>query len=307
MILRSLQRGRDGVHERVRSREPRAQQFVHRFQIIAERLRRAGGHRPADAPAGHQVGLRQPVERDDRKIGRKSCNGDVLAIFVDDQLVVDLVGEDEQVVAARQLNHPLQRLARVDRARGVVGIDQQNRLGARVDARRDVFDVGLPAVLLAEEIRIRLGAELAQHGPIERIVGAGRQHVVARIEQRGQTVVDDLAGAEADHDALDILKACGLGLGADGVEGGAFAERVAIAVKARAHRPFGSVDQVRRRGKVELSGIADVEVEDLVTLARNLIGNDGEVADGIAYVGHAAGRGNVVLKLVIIDRRLCFY
>ena len=74
----------------------------------------------------------------------------------------------------------------------------------------------------------------------------------------------------------------------------AFAERVAIAVKAIAHGAFGGFDHVRRRGKVELSGISDVEVEDLVALARNLIGNDGEVADGIAYVRHAARRRYVV-------------
>ena len=139
-------------------------------------------------------------------------------------------------------------------------------------------------------------SELAQHGAVERIVGAGRQHVVARIEQRGQAVVDDLAGAEADHDALNILKARGLGLGADGVQGDALAERVAISVEACAHGPFGGVDQVHGRGKVEFSGIADVEVENLVTLVCNLIGNDSEVANGIAYVGHAAGRRNVIAQ-----------
>ena len=62
-------------------------------------------------------------------------------------------------------------------------------------------------------------SKLAQHRSVERIVGAGREHVVARIEQRGQAVVDHLAGAEANHDALNILKAIGLGLGADGLDG----------------------------------------------------------------------------------------
>ena len=69
--------------------------------------------------------------------------------FVEDEFVVDLVGEDQQVVAARQFRYPLQRVARIDRARGVIGIDQQNCLGSRIDARGKVFHIRLPAVLLA--------------------------------------------------------------------------------------------------------------------------------------------------------------
>src|SRR5208337_788936 len=109
---------------------------------------------------------------------------------------------------------------------------------------------------------------------VQRIIRTWCEYIVARIEQRGKAVVDDFAGAVANHDALNILKAVGLSAGADGVDRRAFAQRIAVTVEAIAHGALHGFDHVRRRGKVELAGISDVEVQDLVTLARNLIRND---------------------------------
>ena len=100
-------------------------------------------------------------------------------------------------------------------------------------------------------------------------------------------MVDHLAGTEANHDALNILKALGLGLCANGFDGRSFAERFAIAIEAFVHGALHGFNHVRRRRKVELAGVTDVEVENLVTLARNLIGDDGEIADSITHVRHA--------------------
>ena len=50
-------------------------------------------------------------------------------------LVVDLVGEDDQRVLAGDLGDALEHLARVDRAGRVVRVDDDDRLGARRDLR----------------------------------------------------------------------------------------------------------------------------------------------------------------------------
>ena len=109
------------------------------------------------------------------------------------------------------------------------------------------------------------------------------------IEQRGQASVDDLAAADADEDALDFAKAVALGLMANGFDGGLDAERLGIAVMAIDHGLQHRFDHVRRGVKVELTGIADVEVENLVTLAGDFVGGNGQIANGVAHVRHAAG------------------
>ena len=155
----------------------------------------------------------------------------------------------------------------------------------------------MPAVFLAEKVRVRRGGELAQHGAVERVVGAGREHTVAGVEQRGEAVIDDLARAKPHHDALDVPEAVGLGAGANGVERGAFAQRVAIAVEAGAHGALGGLDEVWRRREVELARVADVQIKDLMALAGDLVGGDSEVADGIADVGHPAGGRDVTAQM----------
>ena len=56
----------------------------------------------------------------------------------EDQLVVDLVGEDDEIVAPGQFRNLLQHLARAKRSRGIVGIDQYDPARAWRDLPRDI-------------------------------------------------------------------------------------------------------------------------------------------------------------------------
>ena len=76
-----------------------------------------------------------------------------------EHLVVDLVGQQEQSVAAGQLDETGQHLTRVDRAGRVVGVDDHKRLGALGDPGLDVGQVGVrPGALTgaADSIDVRL-------------------------------------------------------------------------------------------------------------------------------------------------------
>ena len=127
-----------------------------------------------------------------------------MGIVVDNQLVVNFIGKDDQVMSAGEFGDLLQHRARADRAGRVVGIDQHNAARPRRDLFPDVVEIGLPAVFFVQVIGVQSDFELRQNRGIERIVGAGSKQVVARIEQRGQADVDRLADARGDENILNV-------------------------------------------------------------------------------------------------------
>ena len=172
-------------------------------------------------------------------------------------------------------------------ARRIARIDQQDRPRLRIDPSLDVRDVRLPAIRLVEVVSVGHGAQLRQHRAVQRILRTRRQHVFAGIHQRREATVDDLSAAVAHEDALNVFEPVRFGLMADGVHRRLDAQRLAIAVMAIQHRLVHRFDHVRRCGEVELTRVADVQVKDLVSLARDFVGDDGKISNGVAHIGHA--------------------
>ncbi len=113
---------------------------------------RARDRHPAGAVAGDAVGLREAVERQAQQIRGKCCQRDVLGVVVED-LVVDLVGEQQKLMLACQIDQLLQNLHRVHRTRGgVVRVDDEESLGLVGDLGFDIGDIGIPVVGLVAEI-----------------------------------------------------------------------------------------------------------------------------------------------------------
>ena len=75
----------------------------------------------------------------------------MLGVVVED-LVVDLVGKQQQLVLARQVDHLGEDFAAVDRAGRVVRVDHDQRLGALGDLRLQVGDVWLPVLGLVAQV-----------------------------------------------------------------------------------------------------------------------------------------------------------
>ena len=82
-------------------------------------------------------------------------------VVVEDQLVVNLVGENDQIVAARQFRNCFQHAARAHGAGRIVGIDQHNAARARTDLLVHVDQVRLPAVVFVQGVGVELDAEFA--------------------------------------------------------------------------------------------------------------------------------------------------
>ena len=118
--------------------------------------------------------------------------------------------------------------------------------------------------------------------------GLGVSTLSPGIQQRGQATIDDLTAPVADEDALDLAETIALGFAVDGFDRGLDAQRLRVAVMAIHHRLQHRLDHVRRCGEVKFAGIADVEIEDPVTFARDLVGDHGQIANGVPHIGHAA-------------------
>ncbi len=121
-------------------------------------------------------------------------------------------------MAAREFGNLLEHLSGAHRAGRVVGIDQHDAARPRRDLFLDVFEMGLPAIFFVQVISVESNIELRQNRGIERVVGAGREQIVARIEQGGQADVDCLADARGDEDILNAGDPLASRLAANGFE-----------------------------------------------------------------------------------------
>ncbi|MBG9885568.1 hypothetical protein ABE10_02985, partial [Bacillus toyonensis] len=162
-----------------------------------------GDHEPPRTVSRDPVGLRETVEGQAEQIGGEPRGGNVLRAVEEDP-VIDLVGEEKQVVLTRDLDHPLQHLTRVDRARGIVRIDDDDGLGPRRDLGPDVLEVRVPPVLLVAEVVHRGPPGEARHRGPERIVRCRDQHLVALVEECLHGHGDELGHTVAEEDVVRI-------------------------------------------------------------------------------------------------------
>src|SRR5579872_6656188 len=283
MILRAVERSLDGVLLGMIGTETGAKQFLDPLRIRLYGRGVAADNAPSNAPSGRKIIFRDPTEGDSGDVGSNGSEGDVLVV-VEDQLVVNLVGEDHQVVAASDLGDVFEHSACADGAGGIVGIDEHDPASVRRDLLLDVVEFGLPAVRFVKIVRVQIDAELGKNGRVQRIVGAGREQVVSRVQKRGEASVDALADTVGDKyiaNGRDSLAGC---LTSDGFQRFFHARRRSVAVLVVAHGLVDRFDHVRRSREVKDVRIADVEREDLVSLLGDFIGIPDEVADGVADV-----------------------
>src|SRR5579862_1956282 len=215
-----------------------------------------------------------------------------MTIVIDDQLVVNFVGENYQVMLTSEFRNLLQHLARADRSRGIVGIDQNDPTRPRRDLSLDVVEVGLPAVLFFQVISVQSNLDLRQNRGVERIIRARRQQVVAGIEQRAQTDVHRLADTRSDKDILNGRDTLARRLAANRFQSLRDAGRWRVSVLPIAHGFVDRFDQMCGSLKIEVERIADIERKNFVSLLRDFIGDAGQVANGVPDVFKAGGRSD---------------
>src|SRR5208337_4165470 len=102
VILRAFERGLNRVLLGMVGAEAGAQKFVHAFEVRLDDGSFAAGNAPSHAPSGGEVILGQSAERNDRHLGRDRSHGN-MGVVIDNQLVVNFIGKDDQIVLAGKL------------------------------------------------------------------------------------------------------------------------------------------------------------------------------------------------------------
>ena len=178
--LVAAQRGLDSMLGRHVGAQTHRGQHFQSFDIAFRVFFRAIQHHPALTEAGDAVSFRQSVEGHRQQIRRQSGNRVMLGFVVED-LVVDLIGENNQVVLAGDLHDLLQQLFGVDRAGGVVGVDDHDPAGARRDFGADIVKIRKPVRGFVTQIVHRFTTGKRHRRRPQRVVRSGNQHLIATV------------------------------------------------------------------------------------------------------------------------------
>ena len=126
-------------------------EHVEALDVVLGNALVAGQDHPADAVAGDHVRFRQAGEGHAEQVRGHRGDGDVLQA-VHDEAIVDFVGEDDELVFARDVDDLLEHFLWVKCAGGVVRVDDDNRLGVAGDLGADVVDVRIPFGLFVAQV-----------------------------------------------------------------------------------------------------------------------------------------------------------
>ena len=227
--------------------------------------------------------------RGEGALGRQGPAPGVLAVV--DQVLVDLVGDDPQIVARRPLDDRLEPGARDHPPGRVVRRVDVDRAGARGAVRLETLDRGLGRIDAAVERHLdRRAVERAHDALDQRPVGREQQHLVAGLEDRADDGAERAGGAGGDQHALALVR------DARG------RRRARYQVVDQPRQPFGLRVAVHARvlGDAQVlhpgafgrlhPGVADVERIDLALERAQLLGERGEdraadLGDGARGVG----------------------
>ena len=94
------------------------------------------------------------------------------------QAVIDLVGKKNELMLPGQVNDLLQNLLRIQRSGGIVGIDDDNRLGPVRDLLFHIFQIRIPVRLLITDIMHGLSSRKGGAGRPQGIVRRGNQNLI---------------------------------------------------------------------------------------------------------------------------------
>ena len=164
----------------------------------------------------------------------------------------------------RDGQHALQHFPGIERAGGVVGVDDHDAARPGGDLAPDVFKVGVPQRLLIQPVEDRLAVGQPGRVAPERIAGGRHQQLIPRVEHGGKQHAGQLAHAVAQVDIIhpDALQAFAFMILEDRFPGLRHAAQVAVGHRPVHSRHQGAADAVGHL-KAENAGVAGVQLHHL--------------------------------------------
>ena len=169
------------------------------FQHGGVDLGRGAGE--AHAPARHGERLAEPAEEHGALL-HPGERGDRRVPAAVGELGVNFVGDDEKIVLFDERDDGFELLLRHDAARGVVGIGEDDRLGAGGDRLFERFGREDEAVLRAAADGHGRAAAQLHDGRVRDVGRVGDQDLIADVAHRAEGKIDALARPHRDDDVL---------------------------------------------------------------------------------------------------------
>ena len=171
---------------------------------------------------------------------------------------------------------------RIDRAGGIVRIDHDERARLRGDQALDVIEIGLPIVGVIGLVVRRLRADLGEDRGVERIRRRRHEHFFAFVDDSREGQLDPFRRARRDQHAIGgDVDAARRKIGGGGFPGRGNTRRRDVAVVSVAHRLHDRFNQMRRRNKSKLVGIANIEITNLLAGGLNFLRLRDDIPDRI--------------------------
>ena len=124
--------------------------------------------------------------------------------FIVNDLVINLIGKNDQFIFNRDLDNSLKDFARVNSSRWVVGVDDDNALSVGRNLFPDILEVRVPVGFLVTDIVNSLAPCQGSAGSPERVIRRRDQNFIAVVHQCLHTERDQLTGAVSDIHILLI-------------------------------------------------------------------------------------------------------
>ncbi len=206
-------------------------------------------------------------------------------------LVVDLVGVNDELMLAGDLDDLPQQIIRVQCPGRVVGVDDDDGPSRRGDLGPDVVQVRQPARSLVAQIVAGGAAGQGHGGGPQGVIRGRHQYLVAVVQQGLHGHHDQLRDAIADVDVthLDAVDALFLGVVHHRLAGGEDPLGVGVATGV-GQVEDDILNDLLRGLEAEGAGVTDVELDDVVTLLFHLAGaGHDRAADVVTDLGHLGG------------------
>ena len=240
-------------------------------------------------PSGHEVDLGEAVENHTGDVVGEPRHGEVLP--VEDDLVVDLVRDDRDVVLGGDVTDLPQVPLLVDCAGRVVGVDDDDGLGAVGDPPADHVHVGSPVLVLDHTVRDAATLVELDVLLVGGVAGAGDEYLVTGLHHGAHHDVDALGDTGGDVDVLRVdPDAVLLELTVD--DGPPEVEvtlGVAVAVVGVVDGLPEGLLEVLRSLEVPLVGVTYVEVVHLDAAGGDGGCGDGDLTDRVVHSHRAPG------------------
>ena len=155
----------------------------------------------AHAPTRHGERLAEPAEEHGALL-HPGERGDGRVPAAVGELGIDLVGNDKEIVLFDDGDDGFELLLRHDAARRVVGIGEDDRLGAGGEGLFERFGREDEAVLRAAPDRHGRAAAQLHDGRVRDVGGIGDQNFIADVADRAKGKIDALARPHRNDDVL---------------------------------------------------------------------------------------------------------